>query len=508
MQKILFDWEDNFFRPSTLPAWLTDETLYGLCCRYHLLSGNRLASITSSQLFGSATAGLRHDFPSHLNHFVSVSRGVWGSVADIVQHGTVLPFYRPFITPKISDLVVDKMQGESVAYAKYLLGLPASRIGAAHPLKSCPVCRERDQQVEGVAYWHRSHQLPSVWACAQHGVLLEQAEVKTNLVGRLQWLLPENVPYRKNDLPEHLINNVIRLALKITAITEAMMAHATVLNGELLRYAYLYALKQRELLTATGNVMQQSFIRAFNHHYAVLWKWHPFETLNPDFNSDHNYVSSLVRKRKKMAHPLRQLLLISFLFEDWQSFMAIYHSGSITPPTKPDVRVRRIKIQKDDPRKAAFLNMVNEQKTSIRKAAEATGITIDMGMAWASQAGITIKRRSHTINDDVRASMRQMLKSGLGKEVVASQCNISSQSVDRMLWEEPETHREWQDQRYAIKLQLSRKMLLDFAATHPGFTRADAKHNKESAYSWLLRNDGQWLSQQLPTSIVFQRELF
>ena len=77
-----------------------------------------------------------------------------------------------------------------------------------------------------------------------------------------------------------------------------------------------------------------------------------------------------------------------------------------------------------------------------------------------------------------------------------------------MLWEEPETHREWQDQRYAIKRQLSRKMLLDFAATHPGFTRADAKHNKESAYSWLLRNDGQWLSQQLPTSIVFQRELF
>jgi hypothetical protein len=195
MQKVLFDWEDDFFRPSSLPAWLPDETLYSLCCRYHFLSGNRLASITSSQLFGSATAGLRHDFPSRLNHFIAVSRGAWGSVDELIQQGTVLPFYHPFISPEISDQVVDKMRGESVAYAKYLLGLPASRIGAAHPLKSCPVCRERDKAVDGVAYWHRNHQLPSVWACLQHGVLLQQAEVKTNLVGRLQWLLPELVPY-------------------------------------------------------------------------------------------------------------------------------------------------------------------------------------------------------------------------------------------------------------------------------------------------------------------------
>src|SRR3546814_18405991 len=75
---------------------------------------------------------------------------------------------------------------------KGLLGLPASRIRANHPLKFCFLCLESDRRQSGVAYWHLTHQLPGVWICPAHNCFLLPSTHKATGVGRFLWYLHHN----------------------------------------------------------------------------------------------------------------------------------------------------------------------------------------------------------------------------------------------------------------------------------------------------------------------------
>lgn len=56
---------------------------------------------------------------------------------------------------------------------------------------SCPNCREEDIQRFGTSYWHTEHQVPSVYKCYKHNVVLEKA--KYPIADLISGLLPHQV---------------------------------------------------------------------------------------------------------------------------------------------------------------------------------------------------------------------------------------------------------------------------------------------------------------------------
>ena len=80
-----------------------------------------------------------------------------------------------------------------------LLAIPKQKNGENRYLRYCPLCVEKDRQLYGESYWHRSHQLTGVSVCSKHGIKLWNSSViisgkaSPNLVTAEQEIKEQNV---------------------------------------------------------------------------------------------------------------------------------------------------------------------------------------------------------------------------------------------------------------------------------------------------------------------------
>lgn len=153
-------------------GWLPDETLFSLVSRQHQLSGNVRTTETCRDAFGLARLGPEANMPSVPGSFMVATHGRYGSAGEILIQHTVLPYYLPLASAAIRADVWASLTSDKPLSFRYPLGQLTGRFGTHHPLKACVACMAEDQASFGVAYWHRLHQLPSVWMCPKHRSLL------------------------------------------------------------------------------------------------------------------------------------------------------------------------------------------------------------------------------------------------------------------------------------------------------------------------------------------------
>jgi len=156
-----------------IPGWWEGESLYGWCSRVHTLE-NPATKALGAILFGRTHACRNVDIPVGMDRFVAATAGRLGGVEDILRNKTVLAAYWPFADGLTRENVVDAVTDVTGASAAQMLGLTASRLGAHHPLRSCPDCRREQQKENGYATWMTEQQLPGVWWCPSHHRPLEQ----------------------------------------------------------------------------------------------------------------------------------------------------------------------------------------------------------------------------------------------------------------------------------------------------------------------------------------------
>jgi hypothetical protein len=185
--------------------WLPDETLYSLCAREHIFSGDLRSDTTTGRLFGRSRQGVRHDIPALVDTYLGNTRDrLHTPFSDLIENHTILPFYLPWRSSQCEERVLSEIRSGRSGNVKSLLGLMSSRFGAEHPLKYCPICCSVNAARFSTTYWHLNHQYPGVWSCQSHFCKLIAASVKTNGIGRYLWLLPHQSPGFDGALPpEH-----------------------------------------------------------------------------------------------------------------------------------------------------------------------------------------------------------------------------------------------------------------------------------------------------------------
>lgn len=138
------------------PASFPDETLFSRVSRYHLLTGERKDDTTFKALFEQP--GNNVDFtelaPPSLTVLASLLPGdPMVQLGKILGENTFVPFAVPVIQSSVEEFIGAEC-GESNA---------------------CVLCLAEDWELVGVSYLRRSHQLPAVTACWQHGAKLIDA---------------------------------------------------------------------------------------------------------------------------------------------------------------------------------------------------------------------------------------------------------------------------------------------------------------------------------------------
>jgi hypothetical protein len=497
------------FSPATMEsgvlAWLTDESLYSLCSRMHVLHGHRLPAETARLLFGAPRAGLQHDFPSHLDAFVAATVGQLGDVGSICRERTILKFYRRFIDREMEAEVCATMQYGPVAHLKYRLGLLTSRFGARHPLKACPACVNRDMDEVGWAYWHLRHQLPGCWVCTTHNLPLIDVPIKANGVQRFGWFLPTPRLLKWSSMAEKRLDDIAVSALfRFAELGENLVDAPSDyrVGRRTLHATYRRALERRGLASTGGNVRMAEASEALFEHVQPLRHVLELAAFPASPDQARAQLTRLLASGRGSAHPLRHLMMIDWLFGSIDAFNA-FQATNLGTSHVDDRRRPELDAAgaRDLVASSMIADLITREGLSVRTVAHRLGISIKTAMVLATRAGIQVQRRGKKLKPEVLRKMTQSLRCGDPKETVAAQYGVSVTTVTTTLQTVPGLAEQWHLAVQERRRQRARDEWLTALSSlgHLGVTVM--RREVGAAYAWLYRNDSSWLRQHQPAMV-------
>ncbi|CAH1209625.1 hypothetical protein PAECIP111893_03079 [Paenibacillus plantiphilus] len=301
-----------------LPIPYTDELLYSVISRYHLRSNNTSPKWTLREVFGTDNVIPTIDLPSHLDALSrrSVSQAL--SVDEWINRHTFYPYYAPFLPAKRAERVKGLMRSVDGSGIHALVGITASTIDRSDRLLLCPSCYDQDIQSFGEPYWHRIHQLPGVYFCLHHRRILHKLTDPLSNRHGLNVLPISRHMFRSTPvievLPDKLINRLSDIAEDIYLLVQ---------QDELLA---LYDLRQviHPRLAEKGYVTVASHIRQQKlcEQLVLFYSRELLDLLDSDpTESSYTWLEQSTRTARRVIHPLRQLLLIRFLFGSFREFL-------------------------------------------------------------------------------------------------------------------------------------------------------------------------------------------
>lgn len=485
-----------------LPILLPDMTLYSLNACAHRMSGWSRGAQMSLSLYGDPNAGLLHDFPSNLHEFCRRTDGAYGEPGDIARTATVLPYFVRFRPATLEAEAVDVMCSPTVQRLKFLLGLPASPTAASFPLRACAHCIVDDEKEFGLAYWHRSHQLPGVYFCQKHDERLRQSSLRVDRRRRSVFLLPRDhgiFPKEHQSAIPASVNTILFRLAKLSAdvLDRPLPREYSPFH---LRETYFHGLRDRGLLTRGGCVRAQEFLKGIRDAYQALAHYPPYDWILSKQHLDG--LLRLVRKPRSDFHTVYHVLLIDSLFQSWDNFTQVYAWENVMNPIfeeRDSSASQNTSIAAPDPCLLSLAQRVEFEGRSLTSLCRE--MCIDFQTATRQLVGIgaiRIKRRPKVLTAELRSTIVGELRNGEAQRTVASRHHLSRATIDRICQETPNLHDEWSRANLERKRHQERGRLAKFLERHPNATRDMARQNCDSGYSWLRRHDTQWLSSQIP----------
>jgi len=307
------------------PEPYPDELLYSILARYHLRSSNTSSKDTLRDLFEYDSAIATIDLPSHLNKLCSnLPAGSKLSCSEIIDNHTMYPLYAPFLPKKRARKVKKMMLSERGNAIHMSSGIMASGVISKKNLLFCPKCFDEDILMFGEPYWHRVHQIPGVFVCHIHDVILQK--LKLDKWNRHKYIsLPLEKPMGNFIIDENKIDNKTRKLLYEFALeVKKFLDLKNVPNLYNSKKTYMNMLHEKGYLTANNRIRQIKL-----HEQFLLFYGDEFlNLLSSSISNNNSWLADLVRKSKKAQHSIRHLLLIKFLFGSIKEFhdnMNTYH---------------------------------------------------------------------------------------------------------------------------------------------------------------------------------------
>ena len=490
------------------PTALPDETVMGMCARYQVLAVHCSARESLRALFGRGMPVTSSNLPTYVGLLADrLPPDIGLTAVEIIERHTHLPYYRPFRGSATVARMKRAMLGRSRAAPKAVGGLLAGRVGAADPLRYCPACRSADIECYGVAYWHRQHQLPGVLVCADHRIGLRQLNRPLDAPARHGFSLPPAEPVEDRhytDLAAGLGDGAFRRLLATACISRDILWSATPsLPCARIRQAYRVAFERRGWITPAGQVRQAALRDAFQHHYRAVSSVSPYGRLLGMLTTcDQTWLATLARGARRRGHPFQHILLIAFLFGDWEAFLRELDRAAVPcsapPPAPPD---RGDGTPRVDP--ALLRHLLVAEGRSLRSAAQVLGTSVTTLSVYAARYGIPFGRRrptQHRPADERRA--QRLLRHGAPMEDILAATRFSRSHLTRILRAHPQISYR---RRYSLFRRARHRHRSDYSAareSHPEASATEIRRRVPAAYSWLYRHDRDWLRAHSPGPVA------
>lgn len=439
------------------PAAFPDETLHSLLSRYVRLSGlgSWAAVFNAAQGDGSFARDL--PFPCHLIDLVqALPSGVNLCLDSIIARHTLLPYYQPFLTDLQFTNAKFQMAYQGGAGLKIKLGLIASCLEITSRTRFCPTCLKRDIRDFGVAYWHRVHQLPGVWICPHCQTSLWVVDHHWLARGPRRLYLPQDEGIQAHTHPL-LLNGRQRRSLHIIARNSLglLEANAPPQPAALIRQALLNVVIDRGLASPSGRLCLSELAHFLHRHFEAFPTSGEFLILKGELDSlPACWVTKILRKPRGTHHPLRYLMLGSAFGLDVSSVLHANGVPSYFPP-------RHQKI---------------------------TPCTVGQHVSFIEKS-LPQSIQGPYVSTRTEQAVWEKAITGARAEEIARSLNLSAVSVYRAIRAVSGGAHRWKQLKVMKERDTRRERFMHHYLSSLAHECPD--------YSWLYRNDRQWLTAYL-----------
>ncbi len=225
------------------------------------------------------------------------------------------------------------MRAASHSAAYRIAGISTSNTGRLKYLRYCPSCVLEDRRLFGECYWHRIHQIFGVEVCEEHSLFLQNSTVNIRSQASRELITAEKAVTTAmaavgldNESADHFA------LLNIAKDVRWLLDQNNLNTGfGALRACYHNILSGKDFARRTRiflNNLSESF---FNHYSSDLLD---LLQCNQDELNASNWLFSLLNSLNynKAVYPLRHLLLIQFLGHSAKSFFELTLKKKLISP--------------------------------------------------------------------------------------------------------------------------------------------------------------------------------
>lgn len=489
------------------PTPYPDELLYSVFARYHIRSGNFFLKHTMEDLFGKRTATATAMLPSGIRLLVErLPENTTLNEQEIIEKHTMFPFYTAFLPGERAKKIYESMLCDSGGNIFMQSGLMASIIPQNKHFKYCPVCFKEDLKQYGELYWHRIHQLPGNLMCEKHGVWLEDSAVQIIQDNKHVYSVPSirNCDLSKirpvNDQQNKMFKRFLKDIEYLLVKSPDMY-----LSYEHFTSFYRKHLIEKGYASINGYVNQKKLHEDFIEYYSddFLKNLH---CIIP-YNNYSSWLSNITRKHRKSFHPYHHILLLNFLqldvqevFQDTPSYQPF---GSPNWPClnivckhfKEDV-IQKISIRSCEKTKkpigrftCPFCGFSYTRKGTDQTFEDRYKYTriMELGPVWKEKLSFLLSK-----NLSYREIARR-LKVDVNIVIKYSKVLNSSKM---------ENSKEVFSIEKVEKINKQRNMWLQLQKDYPELSKTQLRKLKPATYSFLYRNDREWLHSNSPARVI------
>lgn len=473
------------------PEIYPDELLYSALARYHRHVCSRSPKHTLYDLFGEtgvrATVGLQSHVAA-LSQRIPADRGL--SPERLTKDFTLYRYYTAFEPKSVGQFALASLVDGPADAVHVRLGIAASAISAPAYLRYCPICFGEMLSRYGEGYWRRSHQLPGVLVCPDHGAALADSAVSQGAGNQHEFIAAD----QKNCSPVAALPSWASGPRQVTLLQEIAKRSAALLDRPPVRSRfcdwgayYRSAVIDRGFGKGKENVAQNLLREAF------LSLLEPVIDLIPG-GLGGDWPMAMVRKHRKAFHPLRHVLFQIFLDKrspqrrpappfgkgPWPCFNRLAdHYGQ-------DV-IYEIAVR-------------HEQNRVIGR------FSCACGFVYSREVGSRSSPRILDFGPLLDSQIRQKVAEGLGLRAVARYLAIDPGTV-RLHASRLGLNVPWKPlaARHSRTLvpdrDAIRTLWLDMQQNHADLSRRQLALLLSKERSWLYRHDREWLEQHSPRAL-------
>lgn len=471
------------------PEIYPDELLYSVLARYHLHICSRSPKHTLYDLFGEIWVRASVSLQSHLAALSQRIPSDRGLSPKKLAHDFTLYFYYTAFEPKpVGEFVLASLLDGSAGAVHARLGISASAISAPTHLRYCPTCLNNMLPRYGEAYWRRSHQLPGVLVCPEHGTALADSAISQRSSNQHQFIAAD----QKNCPPVAILPSWASSPRHVTLLHEIAKRSVALLDHPPLpsRFCdwsiyYRSAVIDRGFGKGKESLDQNGLKEAFSSLFE------PVSDLIPGGIGD-TWPIAMVRKHRKAFHPLRHVLFQLFLESHAPLRRAVPPFGKGPWPCfnrlanhyGQDV-VREVAVRR-------------EQNRVVGR------FSCDCGFVYSREMGSKDSPRILDFGPLLDDQIRQKVSEGLGLRAIA-RCLAIDPGTVRLHASRRGLNVPWKKLSERTFKTSSRDQnsirarWLEIQQIHTGLSRSQLAQQLPKERAWLYRHDREWLDQHSPT---------